>query len=86
MWHWAHARRVKDLGMALEIATSILPAYEALLGTPYPLPKLDLVAIPDFAAGMPLPLSASIAPSSFFYHALAPSVFNWQDQGAAGPA
>ena len=48
----ARVRRVKDLGKALEVATAILPAYEAFLDVPYPLPKLDLVAIPDFAAGM----------------------------------
>lgn len=29
----------------------MLPAYEAALGVPYPLEKLDLVAIPDFSAG-----------------------------------
>ena len=43
--------RVKDLDTALDIARHVLPAYERLLGVPYPLPKLDLVAIPDFAAG-----------------------------------
>ena len=43
--------RVKDLDFALDTARAILPAYERLFGMPYPLLKLDLVAIPDFAAG-----------------------------------
>jgi aminopeptidase N len=43
--------RVKDLDVALDIARHVLPAYERLLDVPYALPKLDLVAIPDFAAG-----------------------------------
>ena len=46
-----HACRVSDLDAALDIASRVLPAYERLLDLPYPLPKLDLVAIPDFAAG-----------------------------------
>ena len=36
---------------ALDIATKVLPAYEGMLKVPFALPKLDLVAIPDFAAG-----------------------------------
>ncbi|BDA42905.1 Aminopeptidase N [Coccomyxa sp. Obi] len=48
---WGTPDRVKDLDIALDIARTILPAYERLFGIPYPLPKLDLVAIPDFAAG-----------------------------------
>lgn len=43
--------RVKDLDFALETARVILPAYERLFGRAYALPKLDLVAIPDFASG-----------------------------------
>lgn len=36
---------------ALDVATKTLPFYEEYFGTPYPLPKMDMVAIPDFAAG-----------------------------------
>ena len=43
--------RAESLKLALEVATNILPAYERLFGVAYSLPKLDLVAIPDFAAG-----------------------------------
>lgn len=44
-------RRVRNLEYAAGTAAAVLPAYEAALGLPYPLPKLDLVAIPDFSAG-----------------------------------
>lgn len=36
---------------ALDCATKSLDAYNDFFGTPYPLPKLDMVAIPEFAAG-----------------------------------
>lgn len=36
---------------ALELATKLLGAYEKYFEIKYPLPKLDLIALPDFAAG-----------------------------------
>jgi len=36
---------------ALEVATRVLSFYHHYFGVPYPLPKLDLITIPDFAAG-----------------------------------
>jgi aminopeptidase 2 len=36
---------------ALGVATKTLEFFESVFGQPYPLPKMDLVAIPDFDAG-----------------------------------
>lgn len=36
---------------ALETATKVLEFYEDYFGIPYPMPVLDLIAIPDFASG-----------------------------------
>ncbi|KAK0172910.1 hypothetical protein PV328_006175 [Microctonus aethiopoides] len=36
---------------ALEVATKVLPYYNKYFGISYPLPKMDLIAIADFAAG-----------------------------------
>uniref|UniRef100_A0A1I8IMR1 Aminopeptidase n=1 Tax=Macrostomum lignano TaxID=282301 RepID=A0A1I8IMR1_9PLAT len=42
----------KDQGLfALEVAKKTLPFYRKFFNVAYPLPKLDLIAIPDFAAG-----------------------------------
>ncbi len=40
-----------ELGFALEHAAKVLDFYDDYFDTPYPLPKCDLVACPDFAAG-----------------------------------
>ena len=36
---------------ALNAAATILPYYEQLFGVPFPLPKMDCIALSDFAAG-----------------------------------
>ncbi|XP_061374887.1 aminopeptidase M1 [Gastrolobium bilobum] len=36
---------------ALDVAVGTLELYKSYFATPYPLPKLDMIAIPDFAAG-----------------------------------
>ncbi len=42
----------KDQGrFALDVSSRLLNFYNRYFGIPYPLPKLDLIAIPDFAAG-----------------------------------
>ena len=43
--------RAQQLQFALNMTAAVLPAFEQLFGVPFTLPKLDLVAIPDFAAG-----------------------------------
>ncbi len=48
---YAPPGRSGDGEFALEVARRLLPWYNDYFGTPYPLPKLDLLAIPDFAAG-----------------------------------
>jgi len=36
---------------SLDLTKKLIPAYEKYFGIKYPLPKLDLIAIPDFASG-----------------------------------
>ena len=48
---WAVPGREAQLPEALSVMSKVLPAYENLFGVPFPMRKLDLIAIPDFAAG-----------------------------------
>ncbi|GLI69894.1 hypothetical protein VaNZ11_014550 [Volvox africanus] len=48
---WATQDMVDQLGTALDAGCAALQRYEAAFKVPYQLPKLDLVALPDFEAG-----------------------------------
>ena len=45
------AQPARSLDFALDIATRCLDFYENYFGVPYPLPKCDHIALPDFEAG-----------------------------------
>ncbi|XP_059093631.1 endoplasmic reticulum aminopeptidase 1-like isoform X1 [Tigriopus californicus] len=47
----AAPHKIGQAQFALESATKIMDYYDEFFGIPYPLPKEDLIAIPDFGAG-----------------------------------
>lgn len=47
----AAANKINQTSFALDLATKITENYEHFFGINYPLPKQDLIAIPDFSAG-----------------------------------
>ena len=50
-WAVDRANNSAALLYAVQAAAVIIPFYEGLFGVPFPLPKMDMAAIPDFAAG-----------------------------------
>ncbi|XP_069101890.1 uncharacterized protein [Argopecten irradians] len=48
---WARPESVEQIDMALETGKETLTYYEDFFGIAFPLPKQDMIAIPDFAAG-----------------------------------
>jgi len=50
-WAPAATHEVSKLRFALSVAAKALDVYEELLQVPFPLPKIDIVSIPDFGPG-----------------------------------
>lgn len=48
---WAREGSLKSAKYSLEIGPQILKYLEDFFQIKYPLPKMDMIAIPDFAAG-----------------------------------
>jgi puromycin-sensitive aminopeptidase len=48
---WTTPGKKEQGRFALDVSCRLLSFYHHYFGIPYPLPKLDLIAIPDFAAG-----------------------------------
>lgn len=48
---WTRPDVIRSAEYALSIGPKILKYYEDYFGIPYPLPKMDMIALPDFTAG-----------------------------------
>nr|CAH8833067.1 unnamed protein product [Trichobilharzia regenti] len=48
---WARPEKIESARYALDIGRRILTFFEDYFGVPYPLPKMDLIAIPNFTSG-----------------------------------
>ncbi|XP_071489970.1 endoplasmic reticulum aminopeptidase 1-like [Diadema antillarum] len=48
---YAPAEQISQAQLALEVVNKTIPFYETLFDIDYPLPKQDMIAIPDFSAG-----------------------------------
>jgi aminopeptidase N len=48
---WTTPGKKEQGRFALDVSWRLLSFYNNYFGIPYPIPKLDLIAIPDFAAG-----------------------------------
>lgn len=48
---WTRPEAISSAAYALDIGPKILKHYEEFFGIPFPLPKMDMIALPDFTAG-----------------------------------
>lgn len=48
---WARHEAIQQAEYSLKIGPKILHYYEKYFGIPFPLPKMDMIALPDFSAG-----------------------------------
>lgn len=48
---WARPNAIDSARYALEVGPKILEFFEDYFSIKYPLPKIDMIALPDFSAG-----------------------------------
>ena len=48
---WSRKEAIEETKYAAEIGPKVLKYYETYFDIPFPLPKQDMIAIPDFSAG-----------------------------------
>jgi aminopeptidase N len=48
---WTRRDAIDQASYALQVGPDILKYFEQYFQIPFPLPKIDMVALPDFAAG-----------------------------------
>lgn len=48
---WARKEAITSTNYALDVGPRLLKYFEEYFGIRYPLPKLDMIALPDFSAG-----------------------------------
>lgn len=48
---WARSEAISSTSYALDVGPRLLKYFEEYFGIKYPLPKLDMIALPDFSAG-----------------------------------
>lgn len=48
---WARRDAIEQVEYAKVIGPKVLQFFEKTFNAPYPLPKMDMIAIPDFGAG-----------------------------------
>lgn len=48
---WAREEALPQANYSLSVGPKILQYYEQFFQIPFPLPKIDMIALPDFSAG-----------------------------------